>query len=636
MVASGNMTEPESPIIDGNRTSFDREYLHWSFIILEVAAVVVIVIGDISMLMMFFTRKLLGQSTNILVFSVAIGDLLAGVMALPLAMMQKILVEPSEFLCKGYFYFSNVSKTAVGYTILLLAMERIIAVLIHTFRILPPGRCLFFASLTWFFSAAYNIWSVVIYDVKFVELKSDHRTKNLFLCFASTRFMYLHDIFEVLNPIVTFTFPALSSSLLFIYFIRNKQEADKPGRPYKSSKSVVIFTFALLVSFVASHLPWEIATLVLNYHAEEHNARQLVSLKILHLLSFSRGFWDIFIFGGFRHYVCKKEKALAHFREQRSLHVQRTSLAIPFQDRGMSTSLLDSDPSVSRRYSSDVSRRPSALDDISCHFEHNHEQQQNDQESLQRHLNTQVPAEEMVQVVTVGYLIPRSPCASDNRRQFLFPSDNESSREQKVQTCRGLSGKTLFGSCEAIQEMSEDGDFLTALSTPARKPFHLRRKSCGDKASHMQKLHLHQRAARPMASALGNGVKGDRNVVESDRSLVENERSVVENDPRYVPFPTITETKRHSLHKDSARQKAEPQVKNSSQLSPVKNHNYSLQVSKSADRLSAPFPEDFNGEIRRNTLNVPSAHCHRGTSCNYLTVPSTMAPFIPRSPCATD
>lgn len=495
---------------------------------------------------------------------------------------------------------------------------------------------MFFASLTWFFSAAYNIWSVVIYDVKFVQLTSDRRSKNLFLCFASTRFMYLHDIFEVLNPIVTFTFPALSSSLLFIYFIRNKQEADKPGRPYKSSKSVVIFTFALLVSFVASHLPWEIATLVLNYHAEEHNTRQLVSLKILHLLSFSRGFWDIFIFGGFRHYVCKKEKALAHFREQRSLHVQRTSLAIPFQDRGMSTSLLDSDPSVSRRYSSDVSRRPSALDDISCHFEHNHEQLQNDQESLQRHLNTQVPSEDMVQVVTVGYLIPRSPCASDNRRQFLFPSDNEPCREHKVQTSRGLPGKTLFGSCEAIQEMSEDGDFLAALSTQTRKPFHLRRKSCGDKASHMQKLHLHQRAARQVACTLGNGVKGETNAVESERSLIESERNV-ENDPRYVPFPSSKETKKgYSLHKDSTRAKAEAQAKNSSQRSPVKNHNYSVQASKSADRLSAPFPEDFNGEIRRNTLNVPSTLSHRVSSCNYLTVPSTVAPFIPRSPCATD
>ncbi|CAG5121343.1 unnamed protein product [Candidula unifasciata] len=605
MVTSGNMTAPESPLIDLNVTSFDREYLHWSFIILEVAAVVVIVIGDISMLMMFFTRKLLGQSTNILVFSVAIGDLLAGIMALPLAMMQKILVEPSDFLCKGYFYFSNVSKTAVGYTILLLAMERIIALLIHTFRILPPGRCLFFASLTWFFSAAYNIWSVVIYDVEVVTLASERRTKDLFLCFASSRFMYLHDIFEVLNPLVTFIFPALSCTLLFIYFVRNKQEADKPGRPYKSSKSVVIFTLALLVSFVASHL---------------HGKLQLF-LKILHLLSFSRGFWDIFIFGGFRHYVCKKEKALAHFREQRSLQVQRTSLAIPFQDRGMSTSLLDSDPSVSRRYSSDISRRASALDDISCQFDHNPDQMQNEQDLLQRPLNSSKPAEDLVPVVTVGYLIPRSPCASDNRRQFIFPPDNEFSHERKVQTNRGLSGKSVFGSCEAIQEISEDGDFLAALSTTTRKPLHLRRKSCGDKASHLLKLNLH-RVARSAAGTDGGNTKTERNLGISDHNNPSN--------------AATKQTNTHSLHDNITMSASETQMENISQVPLAKNHNYTIQISKSAEKLSAPFPEDFNREIRRNTLNVPSTPSRRGSSCKYLTVPSTMTPFIPRSPCATD
>lgn len=48
----------------------------------------VIVVGDVSLLMLFFTRKLLGQSTNILVFSVAVADLMAGLLVLPLDVMQ--------------------------------------------------------------------------------------------------------------------------------------------------------------------------------------------------------------------------------------------------------------------------------------------------------------------------------------------------------------------------------------------------------------------------------------------------------------------------------------------------------------------------------------------------------------------
>ncbi|GFS19923.1 D(4) dopamine receptor-like [Elysia marginata] len=566
--ATGNMSEDDggSLIVDVNVTSFDREYLHWSFIVMEVAAIVVIVIGDIFMLMMFFTRKLLGQSTNILVFSVAIGDLVTGLLALPLAMMQKILVEPSDFLCKGYFYFANVSKTAVGYTILLLAMERVIAVLVHTFRILPPGRCLFFASLTWFFAAAYNIWSVVIYDVEVVTLVSapERRTKDLFLCFASSRFMYLHDIFEILNPLVTFVIPTVCSSLLFVYFVWNKKEADKPGRPYKSSKSVVIFTFALLVSFASSHLPWEIATLVMSYDATRHYSRQLVSVKVLHLMSFLRGFWDIFIFGAFRHYVCKKEKALAHFREQRSLQVQRSSLAIPLTDRAMSTSLLDSDPSVSRRYSSDVSRRPSAFDDgPSCvHIEQTHlgsslhpnqsvqllhphqpiletenektacykQQEQQHQLHQHHHLGSSLlprksldgeitlakPGSDidgektiLVPVVTVGYLIPRSPCAVDPIRNFVFPP-------AKCGLDRRMSTpiRHRFGSSEGIQESKEGGDSVSELQTYRKRVLFNRRKSCGDKSAVTK--HLSQRQYQLLQRQKQQNEENQTDILTSD------------------------------------------------------------------------------------------------------------------------
>ena len=428
-------------------------------------------------------------------------------------------------------------------------------------------RCLFFASLTWFFAAAYNIWSVVIYDVEVVTLvgSPDRRTKDLFLCFASSRFMYLHDIFEILNPLVTFVFPTVFSSLLFIYFVWNKKEADKPGRPYKSSKSVVIFTFALLVSFVASHLPWEIATLVLSYDATRHYSRQLVSVKVLHLMSFLRGFWDIFIFGAFRHYVCKKEKALAHFREQRSLQVQRSSLAIPLTDRAVSTSLLDSDPSVSRRYSSDVSRRPSAFDDgPSCvHVEQTHlgntlhpnqsmqllhlhqpiieteqekmvsfklqDHQQQQQLHQQHHLGSSLlprrsvdsdlalarPGSDadgektiLVPVVTVGYLIPRSPCA-DPTRNFVFPP-------AKCGLDRRMSTpiRQRFGSTEGISESKEDGDSVSELQTYKKRILFNRRKSCGDKSAvtkrlspkqhHLLQQQQQQQQQRPEAEEVPN------------------------------------------------------------------------------------------------------------------------------------
>lgn len=92
------MDENLAPTSNVSVTSFDRDYIHWSFIVLEVAALVVIVVGDVSVLIMFFSRKLLGQSSNILVFSIAIGDLLIGLLVLPLAMLQKVNVSLTSIL----------------------------------------------------------------------------------------------------------------------------------------------------------------------------------------------------------------------------------------------------------------------------------------------------------------------------------------------------------------------------------------------------------------------------------------------------------------------------------------------------------------------------------------------------------
>lgn len=64
------------------------ELAWWAWLVMEVGVAAVIVIGDVSLLMLFFTRKLLGQSTNILVFSIAVADLMTGLFVLPLDVMQ--------------------------------------------------------------------------------------------------------------------------------------------------------------------------------------------------------------------------------------------------------------------------------------------------------------------------------------------------------------------------------------------------------------------------------------------------------------------------------------------------------------------------------------------------------------------
>ncbi|XP_046553839.1 uncharacterized protein LOC124263298 [Haliotis rubra] len=331
----------------GGAENLEKRQFHWIFIVLEVTFDVVIITGDVCLLFLYFTRKLLGQSTNILVFSVAVGDLITAIVTIPLDILQKFVNDLSPYLCKSYFYFSNVARTAISYSILMLAMERIMAALNHKVRLLSPGRCLFFTSLSWFFAASYNIWSLVLYSTEYYDFNTTPPTR-VALCFVSESFMYLYQIFLVLDFLIIFLFPSIGTFGLFVIFVTRNRNAYQPGRPYKPSLSVIVFTFALFVCFVACHLPLEIISFLIDHRAASFLTNDASAYKVLQMFSFTRGFWDLFIFGAFRHYVCRKEKALAQMRDQRSKQ-QCLSLDIPQQ--AFSTSLLDSDQEVSARNS---------------------------------------------------------------------------------------------------------------------------------------------------------------------------------------------------------------------------------------------------------------------------------------------
>lgn len=290
-------------------------------------------------------------------------------------------------MCKSYFYFSNVSKTAVIYTVTMLAMERIVAALSTTFRILSPGRCLFFSSITWFFAAAYNIWSVVLYDTRLVHSPGGaHVVQGMeevrreavawgvrggvigsnyssYVCFSTTKFPRLVGAFVVLDFFVTFFIPVAGCAAMFGVFWRKRESVRAPGRPYRSSTSVIIFTFAIFISFLICHLPLEMAALVHVQKRDLSSRRdEFLLYKVCHLMSFTRGFWDVFIFGVFRHYVCRKERALALFRGSRygpegrggeegggdgqGVATPAACLAVPTVGPPPSTSLLDSDQEV--------------------------------------------------------------------------------------------------------------------------------------------------------------------------------------------------------------------------------------------------------------------------------------------------
>ena len=352
-----NMSEEERALnmtlVNGR--NFEQK-MPWFFLVLEVTLNIIVVLGDISLLFLYFTRKLLGQATNILVFSVAVGDLMTAVVTMPLDIAQKFVFDLSPYLCKSYYYFSNVAKTAIAFSILFLATERILASLDHTLRPLSAGRCLFFTSLIWFFAASYNIWSVVLYHTQYYVFQEEPLT-HVALCFISIQFMHVFKVFVVLDFLVMFLLPSLGTLCLFVVFVSKKTTTYQPGRPYRPSISVIVFTFALYVCFVVCHFPLEVTMFLIDYNSALILINDASAFRLFQLFSFSRGFWDLFIFGTFRHYICRKEKVLAQMRDQRAVVQNHGKLSLEIPVQPYSTSLLDSDQEISQRMSSGDSRR---------------------------------------------------------------------------------------------------------------------------------------------------------------------------------------------------------------------------------------------------------------------------------------
>ncbi|KAL3878931.1 hypothetical protein ACJMK2_031255, partial [Sinanodonta woodiana] len=129
-------------------------------------------VGNISIIVMICKRRLLGRTTNVFVFSFAIADSLSCCGAIPFNVSVYLDRSMSVFLCKGYQYCNCISRTAISYTIALLTTEKVLNILQPT-RIITAGRCLFFISLLWFFSAAFNVWATVFYTVETIPLLTD-------------------------------------------------------------------------------------------------------------------------------------------------------------------------------------------------------------------------------------------------------------------------------------------------------------------------------------------------------------------------------------------------------------------------------------------------------------------------------
>ncbi|XP_052792817.1 nociceptin receptor-like [Mya arenaria] len=291
-------------------------------------------LGNVTVLVLICKRRLLGRTTNVFIFSLAMADSICSVGAIPYNLHLALDKSMSVYLCKSYYYALCVSRTAVSYTVILLTTEKILNIL-HPSRFITAGRCMFFITLVWFFSTAYNIWAVVfytIYDSELVtsdELLSDSgRIMYGKSCFFSRRFDSLRMIFLTLDLCILFLVPCAVLALECCVIVR-KQHGTLKQR-FETYFYIMRFIFFIFIVYMTCHTPFEVATLTKGSIRDKgHPINTFYDASMT--IYYSRGLCFLGVYIYFKQYVCRRNKL-------RNANSNKNHLELPYRGncRGLS------------------------------------------------------------------------------------------------------------------------------------------------------------------------------------------------------------------------------------------------------------------------------------------------------------
>jgi len=284
---------------------------YYALLVTNIVICCLNLIGNITVLILICKRRLLGRTTNVFIFSLAMADAICSIWAIPYNYHLAIGKSMSVYLCKTYFYALCVSRTAVAYTVILLTTEKILNIL-HPSRFITAGRCMFFITLVWFFSSAYNIWAVVFYTI----YDSDTITADELLsesgrimygksCFFSHRFNSLRMIFMSLDLCILFILPCAVLALECCVIVRKQHGSIK--QRFETYFYIMRFIFFIFVVYMLCHTPFEIATLAKSGLRGENDGVNTF-YEISTTIYYTRGLFFLVVYMYFKQYVCRRNK----------------------------------------------------------------------------------------------------------------------------------------------------------------------------------------------------------------------------------------------------------------------------------------------------------------------------------------
>lgn len=276
-----------------------------AIVFLDAMSCVFLVFGNFFILSLIRKKRLLGRSTNVFIFSIAVADFLNGLIAIPTHIMF-LYHRETIYLCKCFRFVSYLTKTVVPYTIVFMTAEKTMRILCPTREIVTVARCMFCTSLLWFFSSSFNIWSVVLFTaVPIISPHNESSSERTYKrCVFNQRFLSLHSFFLLMDLFILFLVPCTVVLILFLvlvfkYFTILRERI-------LTYFFVVKLLLALSINVLITHAPYQVMTFLENYHHVQSTELFLLS-NLLTSVFFTRGIWNLVIYGYFKHYVCQKQ-----------------------------------------------------------------------------------------------------------------------------------------------------------------------------------------------------------------------------------------------------------------------------------------------------------------------------------------
>jgi len=261
----------------------DTELGRTALVIANAIILLVALVGNGLILLVFKKSKRMKNTTDVLIANLATSDLIFPILAIPKHVTSMYLGEESyaidvgllgQVLCKTTYFLQDVSTTVSIFTILLITMDRFIAVVLPLRGYTIQQRtCNILVALTW-------IISVCIFGVylKVVRLYYSSPSSAYPVCFPVWPIDIAQSYFISLSVSMALFPLAVIIILYSIIFIKLRRQQRRIGTSLTDpqvvqrslrQRKVLYLSFAIVISFVICWAPLNVSAFLNIFHFQD-------------------------------------------------------------------------------------------------------------------------------------------------------------------------------------------------------------------------------------------------------------------------------------------------------------------------------------------------------------------------------